>query len=394
MNITPYTSLLGHLEVEEVFEFYDIPRLFSARNRSGQYFLALSVEEDADEHKFLYVPVSAQRLSYIRTGGLDLRQAFNQPEDGTVVLVKIPARGDATATTKFASELPEDWLPMADEFLALEGSEEFSRTVVDVYRVSSSTRREAVNILVHSRDSRRTEIPTRRLSSILSTFQELVDALGQRCEGEPTLRGAIPAGITDRTRMNVAHTFPGSFGVHMRADQNSDLLNDSLLGGSLQELAHLLDARDDEERLSNKLHYLKGRAASKYRSFLESVASSDHGLRLLWGSPKDGRGGHFDLTREEIASALRVVSAIDLQMAEEVIIPCVLVGLNVRTKTYELSSLDDEQKFSGRISDEAPKEVSHATLSQQYKAFLRRMIEVQASGEEKEKWILTDLQPL
>src|SRR5690625_4482267 len=102
MNITPYTSLLGHLEVEEVFEFYDIPRLFSARNRSGQYFLALSVEEDADEHKFLYVPVSAQRLSYIRTGGLDLRQAFNQPEDGTVVLVKIPARGDATATTKFA----------------------------------------------------------------------------------------------------------------------------------------------------------------------------------------------------------------------------------------------------------------------------------------------------
>src|SRR5690625_6515977 len=144
---------------------------------------------------------------------------------------------------------------MADEFLALEGSEEFSRTVVDVYRVSSSTRREAVNILVHSRDSRRTEIPTRRLSSILSTFQELVDALGQRCEGEPTLRGAIPAGITDRTRMNVAHTFPGSFGVHMRADQNSDLLNDSLLGGSLQALTHLLDARDDEEdRKSTRLN--------------------------------------------------------------------------------------------------------------------------------------------
>lgn len=393
MNVIPRTSLLGSLEVEEIFEFYDIPRLFSARNRSGQFFLALSVSEDSSSNTFVYVPVSSQRLSYIRSGGLQLRHAILDPEDNNVFVLQVPIEGgDAEVSVRAASDLPEEWLPFPDEFLSLNTEEEFSRDSVDVERVSQATRRESLNILVASQASQQSEIETRKFSSILSSFQELMDALGQRRDGEPTLRGAIPARIIERTRMNVAHTFPGSFGVHMRASDPSDLLSDSLIGESIQELTFLLQAQDNEDLLSNKLHYLKGRVASKYCAFLQSLVSSEEGVRVQWGSPKDGRGGEYKLSGQEIASALRVVSSIDLQMAEEVVVPSFLVGLNVRTRTYELNSLKDQQKYSGRISDEVPEEVMHATLGQRYKAFLRRMIEVQATtGEEKEKWILTGL---
>ena len=45
MAFLPIGSLLGDLKLVEVYEFYDIPRLFSAVNPAGQLFLAVNYDD-------------------------------------------------------------------------------------------------------------------------------------------------------------------------------------------------------------------------------------------------------------------------------------------------------------------------------------------------------------
>ena len=78
----PKNTIIGKLRIETVFQFYDIPRLFSCINNSGTKFLALSIFDDYESFKWLYLPVSADRFSSIVNKGIVLREAFLSPEDG------------------------------------------------------------------------------------------------------------------------------------------------------------------------------------------------------------------------------------------------------------------------------------------------------------------------
>ena len=49
----PNRTCLGELEIVDVFDFYDFPRMFSCHNKSGQIFLALSVEDEIDKAIFI-----------------------------------------------------------------------------------------------------------------------------------------------------------------------------------------------------------------------------------------------------------------------------------------------------------------------------------------------------
>jgi hypothetical protein len=46
MAYLPQSTILGRLKIIEVYEFYDIPRLFCCRNAAGQHYLVLSIDED------------------------------------------------------------------------------------------------------------------------------------------------------------------------------------------------------------------------------------------------------------------------------------------------------------------------------------------------------------
>jgi len=46
MEFLPRSTILGDLSVIEIYEYYDIPSLFSCKNSTGHIYLALSVDED------------------------------------------------------------------------------------------------------------------------------------------------------------------------------------------------------------------------------------------------------------------------------------------------------------------------------------------------------------
>lgn len=386
----PKRSMLGELEMMEVYDFFDFPRLFTCRNKSGQVFLSISVEDADHENVFLYSAISNSRYSVLTSGRLPIRDAFAMAENENVYRVTVGSDIDRVEILP-CEDIPEDWLSDPAEFIEGAQTKLHERHVESAAQIAQATRRESANFALKL-PKNRTDIASRVLGHFLTALQELVDALGQACAGEPTLKGAIPRKILDQTGFLVAQTYPSSFGIQVISEERGDLLEDSLAGDALAKLFELMSIEADEEQLSALLHTLRGRATTKYRSFLETLIDSESDLDVQWGSPKPGRGGEYFMTREVMESTHRIVSAVEQEIGEEIRVYGTLVGLNVRTRSYEIFGIHDKKKYAGKVAEDAPSAIYHAVLSEPYTAVLKRVIEVQAtSGEERERWLLVNL---
>lgn len=81
---------LGQLEIVETYAFYDEPVLFSCKNAAGHLYLVVAADENDQFETWLYAKVSNWRLNLIRSGQIDLHDAFFNTEDGNVVQVCFP----------------------------------------------------------------------------------------------------------------------------------------------------------------------------------------------------------------------------------------------------------------------------------------------------------------
>ena len=118
MRVLPQATHLGKLKTIEVYVYVDRPCLFSCRNATGYLFLAVWVDETEVDNLWLYVPVSEARFQAIRTGEIDLHDAFLQSEDGFVYQVKVSRNDDPDRVQAIScNTLDRSWLPLADECL-------------------------------------------------------------------------------------------------------------------------------------------------------------------------------------------------------------------------------------------------------------------------------------
>jgi hypothetical protein len=393
MDLIPEGTELGRLEYVETYEFYDFPRLFSVRNGVGTVFLGLSIEDDAESHRWLYLPMSKERFQVVRSGEMLLRNAFLLAEDAYVFDVRMRMGELAEVQRQLCQTLSDEWLPDADVSIELDTATSQPIDAFNAADLAAHAHRETLNLVITPSGRHLPQAPARKLGRLFGVLQEFLDAVGQKVGSVPTLRGSIAKELRDQTAMDFVRVFPGSMGLQFKAATPSDLFDDSLIGRSLGELLQLMSVGADEDLLSNKLFDMKGRAASKYRDFLEATQGLDTDLKVEWGSPMAGRGGSISLTKTQISATLAVVNKITTDMGEDVEVPCVLVGANIRTMRYEIMS-DANEKFSGKISASAGPDVAHARLNERYTAILKKLTEVFAStGDETVRWILIELKP-
>ena len=113
---------LGKLEIVEVYEYYDQPVLYSCKNAAGHFYLVVAAAEDAKFLTWLCVAVSTERLNLIRSGKIDLHDAFADSENPYAIQVKVPYEEHAPIQTDFiqSNQIPENTLPIPGECLDLE----------------------------------------------------------------------------------------------------------------------------------------------------------------------------------------------------------------------------------------------------------------------------------
>lgn len=394
MTELPKGTVLGRLTLLKTIEYFDFPRIFTCRNGTGQTYLVISTYDDCDECHWLYLPLSSLRLQEIQKGHVPLHSAFQNPEDGYLFTVQTFALQPPQCQYMLPEQIDDQDLPSPTYYLPPSDDDISTEPIRDPQVVATASRRETFNYIIFPDDHKTHEIAARKLGGILTTTQELLDALAQATEeDEPSIRGPLPTELLQKTKVNVSHVFPGSFGVQFRSDQYSDLLDQSKVSTAISEFSNLLLAADSEDLLSNKLHLLKGRVASKYRRLLKELTDVNSGLLLQWGAVNRELGGNFSLTREQVKKAYDIVDRIDIALSEEVIVEGQLVGYNSRTQRYEIRSTDDDRNYSGKVADDAKISVSNPAIGEFYVSRLKMLVETQStSGDEIIRWVLTGLE--
>ena len=114
---------LNGMYVIEVYEYYDEPVLFAAKNENEALFLCVFANETEFNDIWLYSPMSLDRFLAVRAGSVSLYDAFKKAEGGRVFQVIAPQTPDGECICDWVPvrELSETWLPEKKEYLNIEG---------------------------------------------------------------------------------------------------------------------------------------------------------------------------------------------------------------------------------------------------------------------------------
>jgi hypothetical protein len=410
MNLLPNLTYLGKINIIEVYEAYDEPCLFACQNASGQIYLAVLIDESEDHKIWLYTALSKERFNHVRSGNIDLHDGFKLAEDGFSHIVKVPFLEEENSEIELISceELTEDMLPLSGEFIKLTTqtlpilpSEELKQRALSLWR-------EVLRFKVKfSEYKTRNEAPIKPWGNMLSSLQEVIEAIGRQVEYE-TIKGSVRKFIEQQTELLATVTSGGSYSIDLVASARANLFSDSLVGQSLEIFFNLLQASDrynrdsenpyidsNNEDLTKIVNGLGRQFASKYRVFLNSVADAESDINFDWGSPHPERGGSATLTYTNAIHALYLINKMEIAAPEIREVTGLLVGGNIESKRFELRDIYEEFKYKGEIEDSLLASDVDMTLENIYKATIQETIEVnKVTGETKPKYKLVNLERL
>lgn len=377
----PKDTNLGELRLRDVYEYYDGPRLFSCEDLTDQLFLAISVEDTEDISRWLYCPISQRRLSGLEQGKIDLRTIFSDAETGHLhQVVTSPDRDSATMIS--TSMLEESDLPLPSEYLNY--TEQHVDTLAPVAPVHArQSRRETLRLSLSPRHAIGNEAPSRLVGQVLVYVQELVSAIGQTLLSTPTTRGRLPPEVLEATELQAVTAFAGSYGIELASAQTSDLFGESALARTLHRLDELVEADDDLENLTRLLEQLRPRVASKYTRLISLLDDATSGITVDWGSVRQDWGSFRILKPEQVSRISMALAMTEAAESSEYLVTGVLVGLNTRTRSFELRARSDGHRVSGRLDSSRIESDEEFTINGLYEAKIRETIEVSGlTGEE------------
>ena len=104
----------GCLAVDEVLMYYNGPRLLLQRSDAGQWYLAWWSDSDAELDRWIYLPLSVDRMAAVLSGQVECLDALRRPEGGQLLVVDIQVATDAVAQTVItdADAIPADARPL------------------------------------------------------------------------------------------------------------------------------------------------------------------------------------------------------------------------------------------------------------------------------------------
>jgi hypothetical protein len=367
---------------------------------AGHFFLALWVDETSDFDRWLYAPISLERLAYLKSGGIDLRSAFSNAENKFVFDVKVfYDKNTSNIKIMACRDLTDDLLPVEGEFLSYDSpiitpkKAEVSQKA-EVSHTASQINREVLDLTFNFPTLNSTEAPIANLGIILQSLQNLIDAIGQVKTGHGGQPGKIPSTITEETKLAMAGTFSGSFGVEIIALSPANLFGESLVREAIEEFIALLKVGSKREQLGERLLGLRGRSISRYRNLLKGLVTAGTGVGIEWGSPKAGGGGVANLTLTTAKAVIAILDQITTQDPVEYEIIGELIGGNKRTGSYEIKNRENSEKYSGKVLEQAEQDIAEASLGRIYVAIIREKIEVfPMTGVEKIEYELVSLKP-
>ena len=360
---------LGRLEILETFEYYDQPVLFSCKNAAGHLYLVVAADETNENETWLYAGVSEERLNLIRSGAIDLHDAFADPEDGFLVqaIVTYDDQSEIQIDSIPPNQISNDMFPEPGERLDLKT--DTLPVLSNSKEIAIARKQEILHLALNFGGVFRTEAPAAILSRILGKLQDVINTIGMICLEEEK----INEDIRHKMRISLIGIGAGSFDIRLASTEIVDLLGHSEFGNAIEELLKLLNASDNQEELKRLLKRLKVRVTKDYTEFLKSLNESVSDTKFTWTSPNSERGGTADISEPEMREVIEILERFQEEASSTFTITGKLIGALPTSKRFEIHTT--EEKYTGTIAEEAIESVSTATLSQIYTAEIQEVHE-------------------
>ena len=368
LNITG----LGRLEIVETYIYYDQPVLFSCKSAAGHFYLGVATDKNDERETWLYVGVSVKRLNRIRSGAIDLHDAFAKPEDGFLLQETIPYDDQTQPRMESIQpdQISEDMLPMPGECLDLEI--ETLPELRDSEEIAKYGKREVLNLTLNFDGPFTSEAPVTALSQILEKFQGVINAIGMH---HFDLK-RINKDIKRKMQMSFLKVGAGSFDIQLASTYTTDFFESSDCGNAIEKFLNLLAAGSNQEQLKLHIEELQSRVAKDYTAFLKSLNESVIDVKFKWVSPHPNGGRTVHLSDHQIHEALEAIEVIekyDKEISQPFRITGKLTGAFLSSKRFRIETMD--QTYKGIIADPVIRTVRNATLSQNYTATIRKITE-------------------
>lgn len=260
-----------------------------------------------------------------------------------------------------------------------------------------------LRLLPELEDTEKNEFPAKMLGFILSSLQNLIDAIGQAEEGcRSSVSGLIPKTITDRTKLSVIGTAPGSFIVKLAGavppaqtslfDQIDASLEQKALNSFLTLIRVSHEGKMDD--LRELLVRLQRRTVVTYRKFLSHVSSANSGFDIKLGSTNPNAGGEAHLSSTEILGLIDFLSRVEPQTPEIIMVDGTLklFGEKDSDFTFRIERLGDGEIFYGKIAPSVLDKDVELTHNRHYRAIIEETESINSiTNESVKSWKLVDI---
>lgn len=382
---------LGELALFEVYFEHDGPRLYSvSRPRDESHFMALCVEEDDDELKYVYWSVTIDDLGQVERGETALLDSLRQSDQVFVVVEDYTQEPvSVTVMNQSADSLPYRYLPIEDAKLTeldrakrgrtssisttaiAEVPQSMSPTPIrengsggrflDAFSLNdlneaALTDRHLYTAVEVASDGGAVNLSG--LAQIADSVQEVIYAIGNEDQG------LVRTGETVRSALDLSvyGARAASFVLILRTPDQGALFEGPLGERALRGLTWILKSAQSEADIVTELEKRTLQVRRRVRDLLTVISETDSGLTALVTNGTEVTWGR--VTQTQAINSLGAITNVPPTVRTLYLENVLLTALNLTRLTFEVWDRASGRKYSGSLSQQVLSEVDGLAVSQ------------------------------
>lgn len=339
-------NLIKDLMPVEIFDYYDIPRFYSCHDKVGQIFLVYWIDETDNYDSWLYLRVSQERYSSLKSGNISVSKVLSEPEEGFAFVINNYGT-DFSVKEISTANIESEWIPSGDYYLNLDDSALPPKTLpektLSAVEVAKRSARQVID-LAFVRPTNVYEIGCGKLGKLLDSFQNVIYALscGKQFDGRN-----VSAGIKFDNEILVTGVYASSFGVRLQS-KGGNIFPEDETTNAIKMLAHLLSSLRESETLPEELHLFNVLARSRFKHLLDVLVESEVSIKYDWGSPS-GETSQSQISFNEIKQSLQKIKESDSPTTRTVERLSCLVAVDIDSDFFALK-IENNEIIKGKLS--------------------------------------------
>ena len=326
--------------------YYDGPQVFEARDAIGGHYVAIIVEPDRPNERYLVAGVAPERLRQFRSGVLDLRSLLIESDKEEQYLATVGSDLDYPLVLDHLSA------PLIDSgFLPDAGFVLHDRPSDDSVLREARERQNLVLEVAAEPPEAATQhrIRANTLAEMLYRVQAMIKYAYRAATGGNRNRYRQP----DDDMMDVVvPAAAGSFQIVLEAVSTPDLFGDSELANALRRIDALFECTANPEETLTVVKEHRGHLAGAYLKLLRFLVEQRTGLRYSWAEPNSERPSNRAVSQSEAGPLIDILSSVTNLGSEPVTLEGTFERFNRESGSWGL--LTTEGKRLGKIRDGGP----------------------------------------